>query len=417
MKQKPPEPEAPGIPIRLKATGSKIFEDEPEKQTTTEPQEDLEKSKFVVKLKHISNRGEKPTFEPEEAKISFKLKSTGIQLIKPEETREEPESTSVQRKEPEPTSIKREPERPRIKREEPVAPAQVKYFEMAPNTKDIEVNKAEEPAMKVRLRHIPERSTPVRKMSEPSEESELAVKLRRRGKALPIHPDEEDKIESQEYRSYSTPRPAEEPFKSYVTPQPVKSTPPGDYKAVQLEGKHLEKAKIIIPPTRTKAESTPPMSPTRTHAKPFYKVTPLSSEPPRHIRQHNEFILPATRAYESRVPQPSTSSRAFSPPPLSPTSKVTVVSHHVDTPPITNKAPVPYKPFKGRRVSGERAKTVTVLAGDIPRIIPGRRSSTDEHPLKATVRRSSSLEYPKSHVQPLDAHLKHAVTVIKVKHW
>ncbi|XP_031550755.1 uncharacterized protein LOC116288152, partial [Actinia tenebrosa] len=142
---------------------------------------------------------------------------------------------------------------------------------------------------------------------------------------------------------------------------------------------------------------------------PVHKPSP----PPRPYESPVLQPRTSSRPYESPVPQPSTSSRAFSPPPLSPTSKVTVVSQHVDTPPISNKAAVPYKPFKGRRVSGERAKTVTVQAGDIPRIIPGRRSSSSEYPLKATVRRSSSLEYPKSHVQASDAHLKHAVTVIK----
>ncbi|XP_031550752.1 muscle M-line assembly protein unc-89-like [Actinia tenebrosa] len=153
VKQKTPQPESNGIPIRLKATGSKIFQDENEIQQTTEsvPQEDSEKNRFVVKLKPVRTRGNKPTFEPEEAKISFKLKSTGIQLIKPEETPEEPESAK-----PEPTSIEREPEPPRILREEPerpVVPAEVKYFEMVPRTKDIaEVNKNEEPAMQVRLR-------------------------------------------------------------------------------------------------------------------------------------------------------------------------------------------------------------------------------------------------------------------------
>ncbi|KAK3731053.1 hypothetical protein QZH41_019212, partial [Actinostola sp. cb2023] len=390
VKIKPIESESRTIPIRLKRTGSKLLEDEADKNETTEVEDNESKTnKIVFKLKRTGGRGEMQAFEPEPAKISFKLKPTGIQLVKPaEESRND------------------------IDTNEPLV--------IATLVKDFET----QPGADVHLRHV----SPVPRKVKSTQESELAIRLRRRGKAPPIYPDDDEEEPSLEPR---TSKPAEEPKvkvsqtpTTYDTPRPIKVVAASEYRAVSVDRKPLETAKLVNQqPMRTSAESTPPLSQTRSATKPFYKVTPIPSEPIRSTRGYSPLSSSTSRI--SELPMSPSSSRTFSPPmspsssrtfspPMSPTSKVTVVAHHVEPTPSSGRSVLPAKSVsRGRRLSAERSKTVAIKGSEVPRIIPGRRSSPFDDE-RNPVRRTTSLEYPKSHVErATDGHLKHAVTVVK----
>lgn len=222
------------------------------------------------------------------------------------------------------------------------------------------------------------------------------------------------RVAAQSPRSDSPVRVSHTP-RSYDAPRPIRIVASTDYK----ERKPLETAKIISQtPMNTTVESSPPVSQSRTTPKHYCKVTPISNEPSRRSSRGQPlrvYELPTTPPAYSQ-PIPSTSSRTVSPP-IVPTSKVTVVSHVEPPPSSLERSVLPAKSSRGRRISSERSKTVVVSGSEVQRIIPGRRTSSSEDPkLRRPVRRTSSLEYPRSHVErAADAHLKHAVTVVKVK--
>lgn len=538
-KTKPTETESPAIPIRLKKTGSKLLAEEIEKakkQLQSEEEDDSNNNKIVFKLKSTSLPGGKQPFEPEPAKISFKLKPTGIQLVKPEEP-EEPEgpikATIVQDSEAQPhvqpvrlrhIVPKREPETTNEDAEVSM-PVRLRHVSPKPEPElQTEDRHKEMPGPSVRMRHItpkpvpepqpePEKEfpstyvhprnitpRPVAKTSVEDQaipppsvrlrhispkpitadsEHELNSKLTQRVKAQPMYPDEEDyksymsreqhplrPIQPQTYEipSYAAPKyqapsydppvrvVAESPVneslfqvvaqsptsespsrvvaqspssdspvrvshtpRSYDAPRPIRIVASTDYK----ERKPLETAKIIDQTTmNTTLESSPPMSQTRTTPKHYCKVTPISNEPTRRSSRGQPLRVYELPTTPPAYPQPvsSTSSRTFSPP-MTPPSKVTVVSHVEPPPSSTERSVLPARSSRGRRISSERSKTVVVSGSDVQRIIPGRRISSSEDPkLRHPVRRTSSLEYPRSHVErAADAHLKHAVTVVKVK--
>lgn len=561
-KIKPSEPDEQVIPIRLKKTGSKLLEEDIDQiaKLQEDNEDDSQTNKFVFKLKPTAGKGEKQPLESEPTKISFKLKPTGIQLVKPEqenESNEEPvTATFVKDFETEPAvssvrlrhttesvihsleedekkvtptfrlrHISPKPE-PRVEEQEKPSPS-FRLRHISPKPREDEQG---QPSSSIRLRHITPK--PIVKDFETTPEPELATKLRLRGRAPPIYPDEED-TNVQVSRVIPASKPSQsrdEPAvgkpqtpTSYVAPKPIKIVASTQYR--EPKPVTLEIAKFIDQqPMRTTAESTPHLAQTRSTPKNFYKVTPIGSEPTRRLsygsspRLYDTSSVPlsptssktfspptsptlkatlvshyvestppsngpsrtfspppkatvvshrveptptyngSSRTFSPAVsttpkaavvshrveptPTYSGSSRTFSPPmsitpkttvvpyrveptptfsgsrtfspPVSTTPKAAVVSHRVEpTPTSSGRSVLPVKSNRGRRISTERSKTVVVTGSEVQRIIPGRRMSYDDerHP----VRRSSSLEYPRSHVEKAaNAHLKHAVTVVKV---
>ncbi|XP_020914745.1 proteoglycan 4 isoform X2 [Exaiptasia diaphana] len=540
-KIKPSEPDERVIPIRLKKTGSKLLEEDIDKiaQLQEDNEDDSQTNKFVFKLKPTVGRGEKQSFESEPTKISFQLKPTGIQLVEPEQPKQEAESTEAPvtatfvkdfETEPPVSSIrlrhisKPEPVVHRLEEHEERVTPSVRLRHIAPKHEpEPRVEEQEKPSPSFRLRHITpkpepesrvdqqERATvrlgriapkPIVKDFESTQEPELTMKLRLRGKAPPIYPDEED-TNVQISRVIPSSKPSQSQDESavrkaqtlttYVTPKPVKVVATNEYR----EPKALEIAQLIDQqPLRTTPESTSSLPQTRSTPKNFYKVTPIGSEPTRRLSYGSSprlYEVPSVPTYSQPLSPTSSktfsppmsptlkatlvestpsngSSRTFSPPPkatvvshqrveptpifsgssrrfsspvsttpkadvvsyrveptptfsgstrafspqMSTTPKATLVSHRVEpTPTSSGRSMLPAKSNRGRRISAERSKTVVVSGSEVQRIIPGRRMSYDDatrHP----VRRSSSLEYPRSHVEKAaNAHLKHAVTVVK----
>ncbi|XP_048582241.1 uncharacterized protein LOC116604816 isoform X2 [Nematostella vectensis] len=228
------EPEPQGIPVQLRRTGAKLTEGQ-DVRKEEEDEEEPEEMEIAVKLRPTGRMMAKEVQrEPEKVEFSFKLRPTGIQLVDKE---------------------------------------------------DQDEDRGEESAnavIPVRLRPVGQRGTAKPRRDEPQEEPEIAVKLRLARERLDaLDAKEEEKRRQEEHvhvpirmeRRYSTEKPKTEAASNL----PVKRPSRGEIHAVTLSQKSMESAHVVSPmPTRTTAESTPPLTPTtRTPGKASYKVTPV----------------------------------------------------------------------------------------------------------------------------------------------
>ncbi|XP_048582248.1 actin cytoskeleton-regulatory complex protein pan1 isoform X8 [Nematostella vectensis] len=224
------EPEPQGIPVQLRRTGAKLTEGQ-DVRKEEEDEEEPEEMEIAVKLRPTGRMMAKEVQrEPEKVEFSFKLRPTGIQLVDKE---------------------------------------------------DQDEDRGEESAnavIPVRLRPVGQRGTAKPRRDEPQEEPEIAVKLRLARERLDaLDAKEEEKRRQEEHvhvpirmeRRYSTEKPKTEAASNL----PVKRPSRGEIHAVTLSQKSMESAHVVSPmPTRTTAESTPPLTPTtRTPGKASYK--------------------------------------------------------------------------------------------------------------------------------------------------